>query len=286
MTRERVDLPHLGAQTADSHAHLMMLDDAAGAIERATLAGVMFIVTVADATETPRGTFDSMPVWHEEAMTRLEDWGVAHAAPAQVRIIVGAHPHNAKDFTPDAEAGMRELLRDPRTVGIGEIGLDYYYEHSPKDVQADVFARQLAMAHELNLPVSVHLRDAHDDGLRILREIGLPARGCVIHCFTGGPAEAEVFLDLGCHISFSGAVTFKNSDELRAAAAVVPLDRLLVETDCPFIAPEPNRGQPNEPAWVTYTVERIASVRSEETAELAAATFENAHALFPDVFGV
>lgn len=286
MSHERVEVPHLGAQTADTHAHLMMLDDAAGAIERATLAGVTFIVTVADATETPRGTFDSLPIWHEEAQRRLDDWGVAHAATSQVRIIVGAHPHNAKDFDDTAVAGMRELLKDSRSVGIGEIGLDYHYEYSPREVQLEVFTRQLEMAHELRLPVAVHLRDAHEDGLRVLRDSGLPERGCVIHCFTGGPAEAEDFLELGCYISFSGAVTFKTADELRQAAAMVPLDRLLVETDCPFIAPEPYRGRPNEPAWVTFTLERIAEVRTEETAQIATATLENARTVFRDAFAI
>lgn len=280
MPKGPIELPRLGAQCADTHAHLDMLDDPAGALERATIAGVTFVITVTDVTETPEGTFDAIPGWLETAQDRLDQWAIPHGIPPELRVIVGAHPHNAKDFDETARERLSALLGDPRVVGVGEIGLDFHYDYSPRDEQRAAFRAQLEMAHERNLPVVVHLREAHDEGLEILTEIGLPAAGCVIHCFTGDAELAGKFVDLGCYISFAGPVTFKNAEEIRAAAACVPLERLLVETDAPFMAPHPYRGMRNEPAWTVLTAAKIAEVREIPASEVAAATLQNARRVF------
>jgi len=285
MSKRPTELPRLGALTADTHAHLEMLDDPAGAIERAAMAGVGFIVTVVDVTETPEGTFDLLDSWIDDARTRLEEWELPYVRIPDVRIILGAHPHNAKNFDAAAEARMLELSTDPRVVGIGEIGLDFHYDHSPRIVQRRAFRVQLDGAQRCQLPAIVHLREAHEEGIGILRDVGVPEAGCVIHCYTGDTKLLEELLALGCYISFAGPVTFKNADAIRAAAAAVPVDRLLVETDCPFMAPEPYRGMPNEPAWTVLTAARIAEVRGMPTAELAQATLDNARRIFRDERG-
>ncbi len=280
--RERTlnDLPRLGAATADTHAHLNMLDDPAGALERAGAAGVSLIATIADATEAPLGTFDSLSSWLEEADERLTEWGVPDVDVPEVRIMVGVHPHNAKSYTPDLADELKMLAGDDRVVAIGEIGLDYHYEHSPREFQRSTFEAQLGLAHDLGLPVAIHLREAHEDGLAVLRAVGVPEAGCILHCFTEGPKTAGLFLDLGCDISFAGTVTFKSADTVRHALRSVPMDRLLVETDAPFMTPEPFRGRSNEPAWVVFTVARIADVIGADPSEVAAAAMTNARRVF------
>jgi len=280
--KPRVEVPKLGAQTADTHAHLDMLDDPAGALERAAVAGVMYIATVADVTEAPLGTFDALGSWLSDATERMALWGVPHPMPPEMRIIVGVHPHNAKGYTPEIADTLQQLARDPRVGAIGEIGLDFHYDHSPRDHQRRAFEAQLALAHELDLPVAVHLREAHEEGIAILREQGVPKAGCIIHCFTEGPKTAEMLLEMGCHISFAGPVTFAKADIIRQAVEVVPLDRLLAETDSPFMTPVPHRGRSNEPAWVTFTVAMLADVKGLPAAEVATATLANARRLLGD----
>ena len=275
-----VELPHLGANVADSHAHLAMLEDPAGALERAAMAGVTLVVTVADATETPLITYENLDVWREGAQARLKEWEIPHGRPPQVRVIVGTHPHSAKNHDASTAILLRELAARPETVGIGEIGLDFHYDHSPRDVQRRVFREQLMLAQDLELPVVIHLREAGDEGHEILRQVGTPEAGCLLHCFTAGPADVQPFIEMGCFVSFAGPVTFKSADGIRASVAEVPLDRLLLETDCPFLSPEPCRGRPNEPAWATLTAARIAEVRGEPTETIARATMENTRALF------
>jgi TatD DNase family protein len=204
------------------------------------------------------------------ALTSLE-------SPVELYATVGLHPHDAKnDVTP-----IVELARagHERLVGIGECGLDYFYEHSPKDQQRQAFSTQIALAKELDLALVVHARGAFDDLFDIFRSEGVPPR-TVIHCFTGTPADAEGCLELGCDISISGIVTFKNADELRAAAQLVPLDRLHVETDSPFLAPVPHRGRKNEPAWVSLVGEYVAALRGEDPLVVKAATSHNSARLF------
>lgn len=280
--KPRVEVPRLGAKTADTHAHLDMLDDPAGALERAVVAGVMYIATVADVTEAPLGTFDALAAWVAEAQERMDLWGVPHPETPEMRIIVGVHPHNAKGYTHETAQTLRQLAVDPRVGAIGEIGLDFHYDHSPRDHQRRAFEAQLGLAHELGLPAAVHLREAHEEGIAILRDVGVPKAGCIIHCFTEGPKTADLLLEMGCHISFAGPVTFAKADVIRAAAEVVPLDRLLAETDSPFMTPVPHRGRSNEPAWVTFTVAALAEIKGLALTDVATATLTNARRLLGD----
>ena len=266
-----------GEHVADTHAHLDMLDDPALALARAARAGVTFVATVADPSEDAWRTFEELPSWLANARDLLGEQGTL--APPGVRVIVGVHPHNAKALTPEVVSELRRLATDPVACAIGEIGLDYFYDHSPRDVQRDAFRRQLSIAHELGLPAVVHLRDAHDDGAAILADIGVPSAGCILHCYNLGPELLERFLALGCHVSFAGPVTFKKAEEVRDAAALVPLGRILTETDCPFMAPEPFRGTTNEPALTVFTAARIAAARGEELGAFAAAAYASAVAL-------
>lgn len=190
---------------------------------------------------------------------------------------VGLHPHDS--LSDVNEIATLARAGHPKLVGIGECGLDYYYEHSPREAQMKSFAVQIALAKELNLALVIHARDAFADLFDILKSEGVPER-TVIHCFTGNVADAKGCLDLGCDISLSGIVTFKNAEELRDAAKIVPLDRLHVETDSPFLAPLPHRGKPNEPAFVSIVGEFVANLRGEDLEVFQAATSANTARLF------
>lgn len=270
-------LPDLGAPSVDAHAHLAMLDNPVAALVRAARAGIALVATVVDLTESPETTLDGLAGWLGRAGEQL---GAEGGQTPEVRLIAGWHPHNASGGNTALLERLRELAADPRVGGLGELGLDYHYDHSPRDDQRQWFRRHLELAQEVGLPVEVHLREAHEEGLEILRETGVPGAGCIIHCFTEGPELAERFLELGCHISFAGPVTFKKSDALREAARIVPLDRLLVETDCPFLAPHPYRGRPNEPAFAVLNAATIAEVKGIPPAEVATAALGNARELF------
>ncbi len=261
---------------ADTHAHLDMLDDPALALARAALAGVGFVATVADVTEDAWRTYDELTSWLANARELLVAAGREDVAVPRVRVVVGAHPHNAKDWAHTAETELRRHAADPITCAIGELGLDYHYDHSPREVQREAMRAHLTLAHEFGLPVVVHLREAHADGLEILRDVGLPSAGCILHCFNLAPEAMAPFLELGCHVSFAGPATFKKAEEVRDAARSVPVGRLLTETDCPFMAPEPFRGRTNEPAYVAFTAARLAEARSESLEDLATHTFSAA----------
>ncbi len=269
-------LPDLGAPCVDAHAHLDMLENPPVALARAARAGIALVATVVDLSESPETTLDGLDGWVAEATAILEPYGLA---VPEVRLVVGWHPHNAKE----GDAGMLERLRalaaDPRVGAFGELGLDFHYDHSPRDVQRAWFRTHLELAHEVGLPVEIHLREAHDEGVALLAELGVPEAGCVIHCFTEGPDLAARFLELGCHISFAGPVTFKKSDALREAARLVPLDRVLVETDCPFLAPHPYRGRRNEPAFAVLNAAAAADAMGVSHAAVATAALANARAL-------
>jgi TatD DNase family protein len=197
---------------------------------------------------------------------------------------VGVHPHEAEKELQDDEAALIREAAHPKVVGIGETGLDYYYEHSPRVPQQQNFRAHIAAARQTGLPVIVHTRDADDDTIDILRdEMGKGAFTGLIHCFTGTQKLADAALELGLYISVSGIATFKNSTALRDVIKTVPLERLLVETDAPFLAPVPYRGKTNEPAFVVHTAKMLAELKGVTEAELAQATTENFFQLFSKV---
>lgn len=191
---------------------------------------------------------------------------------------IGVHPHNASRYGAEAESTLREYQRHPRCRLLGEIGLDYHYDLSPRETQRAVFDRQLDLALELDKPVQLHIREAHGDCMDMLRaraRSGRMPRG-IMHCFTGSWESAKVYLDLGLYISLSGAVTFKNAPKLAEVAAKMPADRLLIETDCPYMAPVPLRGQRNEPAFIQHTLFKIAELRQTDPEKISAQLYENA----------
>jgi TatD DNase family protein len=255
----------------DSHCHLAdesFVEDQAAVIERARDAGLVHALCVVD------------PLNPEEA-TRAASAAVLWPA---LRTALGVHPHRAGECEGGA-AGAADLVRrqlaaDPLARAIGEIGLDYHYDLSPRATQREVFARQLDLAAELGLPVIIHTREADADTLDGLRAAGPGTVTGVFHCFSGDTSLARAAVDLGFYVSFSGIVTFPKADEIREAITVVPDDRLLVETDCPYLAPVPRRGKRNEPAWVGHVVARVAEVRGAPAGRIAALVTANFERLF------
>ena len=243
-----------GATWIDSHCHLYderLPGGVTGAIEAARAAGVGRMITVGCDEPTSR--------------TAIE-----HAATYPgVYATVGLHPHEATSGVDS----IRPLIHTPGLVAIGECGLDYHYDHSPRDVQRTVFAEQIGLAHELGLTLVIHTREAWDETFAILDTEGIPAR-TVFHCFTGGPAEADACLERGGYLSFSGIVTFPSATDMQAAARICPADRLMVETDSPYLAPVPFRGKKNQPALVALVGEAVARLRGIEPDELARTTTE------------
>jgi TatD DNase family protein len=245
----------------DTHCHLDMLEDLGGALTRMRAAGVSRAVTI--------GVDRASSEWAVRAARTYAD----------VWATVGLHPHDAKDRTDAVMALLEQMAADERVVGIGETGLDYHYDNSPREQQRAVFTEQVALAKRSGKALVIHTRDAWDDTFAVLRGEGAPER-LVFHCFSGGPAEARRALDAGAVLSFSGVVTFRNAGELRDAARMTPLDRIVVETDAPFLTPVPHRGRPNEPGFVPYVAEAIAAEKGLPAAEVGRATSENAARLF------
>ena len=244
----------------DTHCHLYdpRSDEGTEGIVRAALeAGVHRMITIGCDEATSRSAI--------EIASRYDN----------VWATVGLHPHEAKHGV----ATIEPLIGAERVVAIGECGLDYYYDHSDRVSQREAFAAQIHIAHERGLPMVVHTRDAWDDTLAILDREGVPTT-TVFHCFSGGPVEARACLERGAYLSFSGIITFKNAEDLRAAARVCPLDRMLVETDSPYLAPIPHRGKPNQPAFVTHVTEALARAIDLPLDEVAMATERNACAAF------
>ena len=251
----------------DSHCHLDFEDfreDLPAVLERARAANIVAMVCVGSGGDLATA---------ERAVTLAAREPDAFAA-------IGIHPHDAGKVVPEFWPALEELARSPRVVGIGETGLDYFYDHSRKQVQREVFERFLKLAVAVKRPVICHVRDAHDDAVSVLRNGPLPDEGGVIHCFSGNKTDASRYLDLGLHLSFSGVLTFKKADDIREAAAYAPAERILVETDAPYLAPIPHRGRRNEPAYVLATLEALARVRGISTSRAAEATTANAFRLF------
>jgi len=250
----------------DSHNHLYARDydaDRDAVIERARGVGVVGMVCVAEDVETGRRCVE-----------------LASRYP-EVYAAVGLHPHKAREDTDEHYAALRELAQaEKKVVAIGEVGLDYHYEHSPREAQRDTFRRYLRLAHELGLPLIIHCREAHDDSLGILREAQHgPYRG-VMHCYSGTAEEAQALLELGFHISLAGPLTFKNARKPCEVAAAVPIERLLIETDAPYLAPQRVRGKRNEPAYVTDVAQKLAEIKKLSVEDVGRITTRNARVLF------
>ena len=252
----------------DSHCHLdgKVFDaDRDEVIQRAIDAGVERILAI--------GSGDGPP--DLEAAIRLADKHPMFLAT------VGVHPHEAAKYEDRTSVRLRELLRHPKVVALGEIGLDYHYDFSPRDVQKRVFIEQMAIAQEAGKPIVIHTREAWDDTFALLEEHWKPTGlGGIMHCFTGSPAEVERTLQLGFHLAFGGVVTYPKAIEVHESARVAPLDKMLLETDAPYLAPIPKRGKRNEPSYVVGTAGRIAELRSTTLEEIAKATTANFERLF------
>lgn len=256
----------------DSHAHIegeQFDADRDAVIQRALDAGVDVIVCIGNG-EVARDS-------HAGAFRLADRYPFIYTT-------VGVHPHEARLLDDNLYAQLMELSQHPKVIAWGEIGLDYHYDNSPRAAQREAFGKQLILARERGLPVSIHTREAEADTLAILGEEWKDSgRGGVIHCFTGTRSFAEAAVDLGFYISFSGVVTFKNAQELRDTARALPLERILIETDAPYLAPVPYRGKRNEPAYVVETARTIAQVRGITSEEVASATSENFKRLFTRV---
>ncbi len=251
----------------DSHCHLAdprLRDETAATIERAHAAGVTRLISVGaiGSIETDRLTVN-----------------IAESHPS-VFASIGVHPHDAKDCDALRLDALRDLASSKRVIAIGESGLDFHYMHSPREAQEVALRRHLELAAELNKPIVIHCRDAEERVLAIVGEVGMPPRGGVIHCFTGDADAARRFVEAGFYISFSGILTFRNARAVQAAATVVPEDRLMVETDSPYLAPEPYRGKRNEPSFVLRTLEMLARLRKGDVEDLGAKTEANVTRLF------
>lgn len=199
---------------------------------------------------------------------------------ANLYAIVGWHPESSKDYDAAKEAVLLEQLADPKVVALGEIGLDYHWNTSPREIQRRVFRRQLELARSLHIPVSIHSRDAFEDTYALLKTAHVEEFGAIMHSFTGDVEWARRFLDLGMYISYSGIVSFKNAPEEHASAKIIPSDRLLVETDAPYLTPTPYRGRQNQPGYTRYVVEALAKLRETTPEVIAKQTWDNAHQIF------
>ncbi len=291
--KERVvRAPELSRPLCDTHAHLRSFweKQPVESLQRAYRAGVERLVTLID----PVGDEMNIPVYQE--------WlrGEVLSAPEipQLKYLAGVHPYGAAGYTDEIHAQIEAALADPYCAGIGEIGLDYHFDSDDEiapaahDVQIAAFERQLGLACERNVPVELHLRHdaadeertSHTDAYEVLRRVGLPQAGCVLHCFGEDLATMERFVELGCYIAYGGAATFKRNEEVREAFAATPLERILFETDCPYMAPEPIRGLECEPAMMTLTAQALSCDRCDRTGEapdeILAAAWENAAQLF------
>lgn len=249
----------------DTHAHLNAVqyeEDLLEVIDRAKAEGVSNIVVVG---------FDKPTI--KRAMELTEQYDFIYAA-------VGWHPVDAIDMTEEDLVQIEKLAHHPKVVAIGEMGLDYYWDKSPKEIQKEVFRKQIQLAKKVNLPIIIHNREATADIVEILREENAQEVGGIMHCFSGSYEVAMQCIEMNFYISFGGPVTFKNAKKPKEVAAQVPLDRLLIETDCPYLTPHPFRGKRNEPSYVKYVAEKIAELRGMTFDEIASITSKNAKKIF------
>lgn len=251
----------------DSHAHIQG-QEYAGEVEavitRAREAGIDKIIAVGGA-----GDLSS----NHDAIALADSYDNVYAT-------VGMHPHDAKDVGPEELRSVQDLTVHPKVIAVGETGLDYYYSHSPHEVQRRVFADFIQLARETGLPLVVHERDAAQDAVQLLRSEGNGDLGGVLHCFTGNYEAARAYLDLGFYLSFTGIITFKNAEPLRDVVRRVPLEKMLIETDSPYLTPVPHRGKRNEPAYVRLVAEAMAKIKAVSLEEIAQITSGNVRDLF------
>lgn len=248
----------------DSHTHIQVSQfdhDREETLQRATDAGVTHILIIGIDPDTSLAAVDLAEKYNHLYAT------------------VGMHPHNAVNFTSDVLSTFRDLLRHPKVIALGEIGLDYYRDLSPRNTQKDVFEKQLDLAEETGMPIIIHNRDAYDDILPILEKRKGKLRG-VLHCFTGDVERMQKSLDIGFHIGIGGIVTYPKATDVQRVAREVPIDRLLIETDCPWLAPQYRRGKRNEPAYVRAVAERIAALRNTSVENIGKMTSANFFSLF------
>lgn len=253
----------------DTHCHLHFPDyqaDLESVIENARSSGVRYLINVGTDFESSKACI---------ALSEKYDFIYATA---------GIHPHDAKDATPENMCQIAGLLKHPRIVAIGEVGLDYYRNLSPADVQIKILTQFFDLSKQYQLPLILHIRDAYEEALRLLKEHFKPPIAAVSHCFSGTREIMEKLLELGLFISFAGPITYKKNDSLRKAAKYCPLDRIVVETDAPFLAPQSNRGKRNEPAYLIETAKQIAEVKGISIEELGKASSENCEVLFKREF--
>ena len=251
----------------DTHCHIQTAEfasDVDDVLNRADAAAVATLIVVGGAGDLST---------NDDAVTLADKH-------ANVYATVGMHPHDAKDVSEEDMARLKGLTTNPRVVAVGETGRDFYYQHSPRQIQIDMFSRFIDLALETELPIVVHNRDSDREVADMIRVRGQGELRGVIHCFTSDHDAAREFLDLGFYLSFSGILTFKNAGTLREVAKWAPLDRILVETDSPYLAPVPKRGRRNEPAYVRFVAETLAEVKGLPVEEIAEATCRNAAALF------
>jgi TatD DNase family protein len=252
----------------DSHAHIdgpQFSDDREAMLTRAQAAGISTLLAIGTGPG-PEQLDAALP--YAEA----HNW---------IYTTVGIHPHDAKEVTPTHLDALAALAKHPKVISWGEIGLDYFYDHSPRDVQERVFRQQMELAHSANLPIIIHCRDAWDDCLRLLDEAWKPTGlGGILHCFTSTHDHAQKGLDMGFLISFTGNISYPKSQNIRDVAKALPLSNILIETDSPYLAPQPYRGKRNEPAYVLEVAKALANVRDCELSEIAAQTTENFRRFF------
>lgn len=277
---------------ADTHCHLEMFNNPEWAIIRCGLHNVQFLACVIDSTDDGFAAFEKVELAYKKAEDMIEGvikeiykYGqqaseaitvksgqfindlcldknsvILSTRLPKIKYIVGTHPHHAKDFKDEQKQNLLQMLKHKDVACVGEIGLDYHYDLSPREDQRRAFRQQLEIAREVGLPVSLHLREAHDDALQIFDEIGFGDEGTILHCFNLGPEELKPWLGAGCYIALGGPLTFKKSEETRNATMLIPADRLLTETDAPFMTPEPLRGDICFPDHVIFTAEKLAEV--------------------------
>ena len=248
----------------DTHTHLDFPDfddDRDAVIRRAQESGVQLMINIGIDLTTSRKAID-----------------IANTYPS-IYATIGFHPHNAKDATPKAISELETLADNPKVAAVGEVGLDYYRDKSPRSIQQDVFRRMIALAKQLDLPLVIHTRHAHEDTLAILDQEGIPDRGGVFHCFSGDYKFAKALLERGFHISFTGNITYKNSP-LPQIAKIIPLERTLIETDCPFLAPIPHRGKRCEPFMVKVVAHLLAASHNTSADHVGEITTQAAQKLF------